>query len=96
MTTTQANSASASSAPAAPAHAVPPAQQMVQLLAGFQLSQALYAVAALGIADLLRDGPRDAAVLAGQAGADAMALRRVLRATSSPPSLAAPTRTCCR
>jgi hypothetical protein len=29
---------------------------MVQLLAGFQLSQALYAVAALGIADLLREG----------------------------------------
>ncbi len=50
---------------AAGAHAVPPAERMVQLLAGFQLSQALYAVAALGIADLLRGGPKDAAVLAG-------------------------------
>jgi hypothetical protein len=68
---------------AADAHVVPPAERMVQLLAGFQLSQALYAVAALGIADMLRGGPKDAAVLAGEAGADAMCLRRVLRALAS-------------
>ena len=78
MTATQATPGTA-----AEAHAVPPAEQMVQLLAGFQLSQALYAAAALGIADMLRAGPRDAAVLAGQAGADATSLRRVLRALAS-------------
>jgi hypothetical protein len=42
--------------PAAEAHAVPPAVQMVQLLAGFQLSQALYAAARLGVADGLAPG----------------------------------------
>ena len=44
--------------PTAEAHAVLPAVQMVQLLAGFQLSQALYAAARLGIADRLRRGRR--------------------------------------
>jgi hypothetical protein len=41
MTVTQAGPAHA-----AGAHAVPPAVQMVQMLAGFQVSQALYAAAA--------------------------------------------------
>jgi len=36
---------------------LPPPVQMVQLLAGFQLSQALYAAAALGVADHLVAGP---------------------------------------
>jgi O-methyltransferase domain/Dimerisation domain len=69
--------------PAAEAHAVPPAVQMVQLLAGFQLSQALYVAARLGVADCLRGGPKDAAALAADVGADAQALRRVLRALAS-------------
>jgi hypothetical protein len=56
---------------------------MVQLLAGFQLSQALYAAAALGVADRLRGGQRDAATLAREVGADAMALHRVLRTLAS-------------
>jgi len=82
-------------------HQVPPAVQMVQLLAGFQLSQALYAVARLVAADCLRDGPRDAAEVAAETGADAQALGRVLRSlasvgvTSSPPSLRVRTPTCC-
>jgi hypothetical protein len=37
-------------------HAVPPAVAMVQLLAGFQLSQALYVTAKLGVADGLDRG----------------------------------------
>jgi len=56
---------------------------MVQLLAGFQLSQALYAAARLGIADRLRSGPQDAAALAAEVGADAPSLRRVLRTLAS-------------
>ena len=39
------------------AHEVPPPVQMVQLLAGFQLSQALYTAAVLGVADLMTAGP---------------------------------------
>jgi hypothetical protein len=35
-----------------------PAEQMVSLLAGFQVAQALYAAAALGIPDALASGPR--------------------------------------
>ena len=69
--------------PTAEAYAVPPAVQMVQLLAGFQLSQALYAAARLGIADRLRSGPQDAAALAADVGADALSLRRVLRTLAS-------------
>ena len=69
--------------PTAEAYAVPPAVQMVQLLAGFQLSQALYAAARLGVADCLRSGPKDAAALAAEVGADAPSLRRVLRTLAS-------------
>jgi hypothetical protein len=67
---------------------------MVQLLAGFQLSQALYAVARLGVADCLRDGPRDAAAVATQTGADAEALGRVLR--SAPVAAPRPSSTASR
>jgi hypothetical protein len=43
---------------------LPPPVQMAQLLAGFQLSQALYAAAVLGVADHLVAGPAPVAVLA--------------------------------
>src|SRR5215831_19653090 len=42
---------------------LPPPVQMTQLLAGFQLSQALYAAAVLGVADRLVAGPAPVAVL---------------------------------
>ena len=35
----------------------PPPVQMVQLLSGFQVSQALYVAAKIGVADRLVDGP---------------------------------------
>jgi O-methyltransferase domain/Dimerisation domain len=69
--------------PRAQEHAAPPAVQMVQLLAGFQLSQALYAAAKLGLADCLRSGPKDAAAIAAQAGADAQSVHRLLRTLAS-------------
>ena len=56
---------------------------MVQLLAGFQVCQALYAAAKLGAADNLRSGPRDAEALAADVGAGAQALHRVLHALAS-------------
>jgi len=53
------------------------------LLVGNQVQQAIHVAARLGIADLLRDGPRPAADLARDAGADPDALRRLLRALAS-------------
>jgi O-methyltransferase domain/Dimerisation domain len=73
-------SAAVTDAPGAAPHAVPPPVQMVQLLAGFQLSQALYVVAKLDVATILRDGPRPVTELAAAVQADAASLRRVLRA----------------
>jgi O-methyltransferase domain len=67
---------------AAPAEAPPPVQ-MFQLLAGFQVSQALYAVAVLGVADALIDGPRPIPDLAQAAGLHEPALRRLLRFLAS-------------
>jgi hypothetical protein len=61
----------------------PPAVQMIQLLAGFQVSQALYVVAELGVPDRLLDGPRTSAELAADLQADPAALDRLLRALAS-------------
>lgn len=63
--------------------APPPPVQMVQMLAGFQISQALYVAAKLGVADQLLDGPRPVADLADAVGADPSSLRRLLRTLAS-------------
>jgi hypothetical protein len=60
-------------------HTPPPSVQMVQLLAGFQVSQALYATAKLGIPDQLVNGPRTADDLAAAIQADPTAVARLLR-----------------
>src|SRR6478752_188560 len=57
----------------------PPPVQMVQLLAGFQVSQALYAAAKLGIPDQLAGGPRSAPELARVVQADPQAVARLMR-----------------
>jgi len=57
----------------------PPQVQMIQMLAGFQVSQALYSVARLGVPDALADGPRTSDELAAAVQAHPGALRRVLR-----------------
>jgi hypothetical protein len=66
-------------APTAGHDAPPPPVQMVQLLAGFQVSQALYVAAKLDVATLLVDGPRSVADLADEAGAHPGHLGRLLR-----------------
>lgn len=56
---------------------------VVGLATGFWISQALYAVAKLGVADRLSDGPLAPDELALAVGAHPGALRRVLRALAS-------------
>jgi hypothetical protein len=57
--------------------------RMVGLLAGFQQSQALYAVAKLGIATALAAGPMPVADLAAATGTHPEALRRLLHIASA-------------
>ena len=61
------------------AEEVPAPAQMVQLLAGFQISQALYVVAKLGLSTALAGGPRTIDQLAAATGAQADVLRRIIR-----------------
>lgn len=60
--------------------AVVPSVALRRLVDGFQISQALYAVATLGIADLLANQVLTIEQLAERVHADASALHRVMRA----------------
>ncbi len=62
---------------------VPPSAQVLQMAFGYQLSRCIYMVAKLGIADLLRDGPKTAVDLAAATGTNADALYRMMRALAS-------------
>jgi O-methyltransferase domain/Dimerisation domain len=57
--------------------------ELRHLVNGFQVSQAIHAAVALGIPDLLADGPRASDQLADASGADSGALYRLLRALAS-------------
>ncbi|GIG59814.1 methyltransferase [Longispora fulva] len=56
-----------------------PRGQLLTILQGTWIAQACYALAKLEIPDLLADGPRPAADLAEECGADPQALHRLLR-----------------
>jgi hypothetical protein len=56
---------------------------MNRLLTGYWVSQALYVAAKLGLADLLKDGPRPSDELAAATHSDPTALYRLLRALAS-------------
>ena len=60
-----------------------PQQQLSRMISGYWTSQAIYAAASLGIADLLSDGPRNVAELAEATSSNEDALFRVLRALAS-------------
>jgi SAM-dependent methyltransferase len=60
----------------------PPQIALLQMMTGFWVSQSIYVVARLGIADLLRDGPKTSEELAEKAGAHGPTLCRLLRALS--------------
>jgi ubiquinone/menaquinone biosynthesis C-methylase UbiE len=64
--------------PQVPAHA-----QVIQMATAYWVSRAIYVAAQLGIADLLKDGPRDAEALAAATGTYAPAVGRVLRSLAS-------------
>jgi hypothetical protein len=59
------------------------AGQLEQMLAGVAMTHSIYAVAKLGIADLLADGPRTTEELASLAAVDPLSLYRLLRALAS-------------
>ena len=59
--------------------ALPPISVLYQIGTGHYYSQALFVAAELGVADLLKNGPRTADDLAKECGAHAPSLKRVLR-----------------
>jgi hypothetical protein len=62
----------------------PPPQAVIQgMLTGYRLSQCLYVAARLGLADLLKDGPRSPADLATASATHAPSLYRLLRGLAS-------------
>jgi hypothetical protein len=62
---------------------VPAPAALLRMLTGYWVSKALNVAAELGIADLLRDGPRTSDQLADRCGAHPQALYRLLRALAS-------------
>src|SRR5580765_5230450 len=62
---------------------LPPDAQLLQLISGAFISQAIYVAAKLGIADILADGPRDVKYLAEKTASDERSLYRLLRACAS-------------
>jgi hypothetical protein len=62
------------------AEEVPEPMQMLQMLGAFQISQALYVVAKLGLLTVLADGPRSIGELAAATGAKADVAGRLIRA----------------
>ena len=62
---------------------LPPPIALFRLATGYYVSCAIHAVARLGIADRLKDGPQSHEALAIATGTHAAALRRVLRLLAS-------------
>ena len=58
-------------------------ETLTQMIVGTWVSRAIYVVAELGIADLLKDGPHSSEEIATATGVDARALYRLLRALAS-------------
>ena len=56
---------------------------LIQMVAGYWVSQSVYVAARLGLADLLKDGPRPIEELAAATGAHADSLYRLMRALAS-------------
>ena len=70
-------------APAAATPDLPPHAQVIQMATAYWLSRAVYVVAELGIADVLKGGAKPVDQIAAETGTHAPALRRVLRTLAS-------------
>jgi hypothetical protein len=66
-----------------PEHPAPPPVALLQLTTSCWISQAVYVAAKLGVADLLKDGPKGCDELAEGTQTDSRSLRRLLRTLSS-------------
>ena len=55
-------------------------EALIQMITGFWISQAIYAAAKLGIADLVKEGPKPCEELAQATGMQPQTLYRLLRA----------------
>ena len=60
-----------------------PSGAMLRMIAGFRISRAIYVAAKLGVADLLKGGPKSSEELAQLTGTHAPSLYRVMRALAS-------------
>jgi Dimerisation domain/O-methyltransferase domain len=57
--------------------------ELMRLINGYQISQVIHVAASLGIADLLKDGPRPSEEIAEATGAHAPSMYRLLHALAS-------------
>ena len=73
----------AADAQVAQTNPLPPPLLLYQMAVGHYVSRALHLAAKLGLADLLKDGPRPGGELAGATATHAPSLRRVLRLLAS-------------
>jgi O-methyltransferase domain/Dimerisation domain len=62
---------------------IPPSVAMLRMISGFRVSRAIYVAAKLGIADLLKDGPKSIDELARLTSTHPPSLYRVIRALAS-------------
>ncbi len=62
---------------------LPPNMELLQLIVGKWVNQAVYAAAELGIADRLKDGPRPSTEVARDCGANDDAIYRLMRALAN-------------
>ena len=60
-----------------------PSAAMLQMIAGFRISRAIYVAAKLGLADLVKDGPKSSEELAQATGMHAPSLYRIMRVLAS-------------
>lgn len=67
----------------ASAQPIPPPLQMLHIISGFWIARCVYVLAKLGLADLIKDGPKSVDDLAAATHAHAPSLFRVLRALAS-------------
>jgi precorrin-6B methylase 2 len=62
---------------------MPPSATMLRMISGFRVARAIYIAAKLGLADLLKDGPKESEELAFATRTHAPSLYRVMRALAS-------------